>query len=258
MIGDPDLNVSKLYGMLPAGTSGDPAKRTAADNQTVRNVFVIGPDKKIKLILVYPMTTGRNFDEVLRVIDFAAAHRQAQGRDAGELEARRRRDHRRLGHRRGRQEDLSARLEGAEALYPDRAAAAIAAEYASGEWRIGARSSRPTIQLFAIRPFPKLLTAILLASAGEPCFVLRPLMHAAAFRTDRGGGHDRELVGSAHLDTGGHLVAGRGAIHHDDSHDLLLHPIASNRPQDLGDGVTGSRHGWSAKTGTLAAPSAIA
>ena len=69
MIGDVDFNVSKLYGMLPASASGDPAKRTAADNQTVRNVFVIGPDKKIKLILVYPMTTGRNFDEVLRVMD---------------------------------------------------------------------------------------------------------------------------------------------------------------------------------------------
>ena len=69
MIGDVDFNVSKLYGMLPAAVSGDPAKRTAADNQTVRNVFVIGPDKKVKLILVYPMTTGRNFDEVLRVID---------------------------------------------------------------------------------------------------------------------------------------------------------------------------------------------
>src|SRR5262249_11755480 len=60
MIGDSDFTVSKLYGMLPAAVSGDPAKRTAADNQTVRNVFVIGPDKKIKLILVYPMTTGRN------------------------------------------------------------------------------------------------------------------------------------------------------------------------------------------------------
>lgn len=69
MIADTDFNVSKLYGMLPAALSGDPAKRTPADNQTVRNVFVIGPDKKIKLILVYPMTTGRNFDEVLRVID---------------------------------------------------------------------------------------------------------------------------------------------------------------------------------------------
>ncbi len=69
MIADVDFNVSKLYGMLPAAVSGDPTKRTAADNQTVRNVFVIGPDKKVKLILVYPMTTGRNFDEVVRVID---------------------------------------------------------------------------------------------------------------------------------------------------------------------------------------------
>ena len=69
MIGDSDFAVSKLYGMLGADVSGDPLDRTAADNQTVRNVFVVGPDKKIKLILVYPMTTGRNFDEVLRVID---------------------------------------------------------------------------------------------------------------------------------------------------------------------------------------------
>src|SRR4051794_39628664 len=80
MIGDVDFNVSKLYGMLPASTSGDPLKRTPADNQTVRNIFVICPDKKIKLILVYPMTTGRNFDEVLRVIDslqLTAKHRVA-------------------------------------------------------------------------------------------------------------------------------------------------------------------------------------
>jgi alkyl hydroperoxide reductase subunit AhpC len=80
MIGDPDLKISKLWGMLPASTSGKSEGRTPADNQTVRNVFVIGPDKKIKLILVYPMTTGRNFDEVLRVIDsmqLTAQHRVA-------------------------------------------------------------------------------------------------------------------------------------------------------------------------------------
>jgi alkyl hydroperoxide reductase subunit AhpC len=69
LIGDTDYTVSTLYEMLPAATSGDPLTRTPADNQTVRNVFVIGPDKKVKLVLVYPMTTGRNFDEVLRILD---------------------------------------------------------------------------------------------------------------------------------------------------------------------------------------------
>ena len=69
LIGDTDLKVAKLYNMLPADTTGGADSRTAADNATVRTVFVIGPDKKIKLVLVYPMTTGRNFDEILRVID---------------------------------------------------------------------------------------------------------------------------------------------------------------------------------------------
>ena len=69
IISDTDFNVAKLYGMLPGDVSGDPTERTPADNATLRNVFVIGPDKQIKLVLVYPMTTGRNFDEVLRVID---------------------------------------------------------------------------------------------------------------------------------------------------------------------------------------------
>jgi alkyl hydroperoxide reductase subunit AhpC len=78
MIGDTDFNVSKLYGMLPASTSGDVSTRTANDNATVRNVFVIGPDKKIKLVLVYPMSVGRNFQEILRAIDslqLGAKHR---------------------------------------------------------------------------------------------------------------------------------------------------------------------------------------
>ncbi|MET0547518.1 MAG: peroxiredoxin [Caulobacterales bacterium] len=80
IIADSDYVVSKLYNMLPAAVSGDPLKRSPADNQTVRNVFIVGPDKKLKLILVYPMTTGRNFDEILRVIDslqLTAKHRVA-------------------------------------------------------------------------------------------------------------------------------------------------------------------------------------
>ena len=125
MIGDTDLNVSKLYGMLPASTAGTSDGRTPADNQTVRNVFIIGPDKKVKLVLVYPMTTGRNFDEVLRVVDslqLTAKHRVAtpanwkQGEDVI-LDRQRK--------RRRSQEALSAGLQSAEALHSHRAAAAL-------------------------------------------------------------------------------------------------------------------------------------
>lgn len=84
MIGDTTLAISKLYGMLPANASGDPEQRTPADNQTVRNVYIVGPDKRIKLIIAYPMSTGRNFDEVLRVLDslqLTAKHKVATPAD---------------------------------------------------------------------------------------------------------------------------------------------------------------------------------
>jgi alkyl hydroperoxide reductase subunit AhpC len=90
MIGDPELKVAKLYDMLPAETAGGASGRTAADNATVRNVYIIGPDKKIKLMITYPMTTGRNFDEILRVLDsiqLTAAHKvatPANWKDGGE------------------------------------------------------------------------------------------------------------------------------------------------------------------------------
>ena len=125
IIGDADFNVAKLYGMLPASTSGDAKSRKPADNQTVRNVFVVGPDKKIKLVLVYPMTTGRNFDEVLRVIDslqLTAKHRVAtpvnwkQGDDviiAGSVSDDEAED------------DLARRLGVAQAVHPGRAPAAL-------------------------------------------------------------------------------------------------------------------------------------
>ena len=156
MIGDTELKVSKLYGMLPAATSGTSDGRTPADNQTVRNVFVIGPDKKIKLVLVYPMTTGRNFDEVLRVIELAATHRQASRRDAGELEARRGCHPRRQRHRRRSQEALPARLQDAEALYPRRAAAALSERPISGRSNESAASSAA---LFVFASRSKVATA---------------------------------------------------------------------------------------------------
>jgi hypothetical protein len=108
--------------MLPADLEGTCEGRTPTDNQTVRTVFIVGPDKKVKLQLAYPMTTGRNFDEVLRVIDslqLTAKHNF----NARELEAGRRRDHRRIGVGRGREENVSGRMEGAKALPAHRSAA---------------------------------------------------------------------------------------------------------------------------------------
>ena len=146
IIADHDLKVAKLYNMLPAEEPGTSEGRTAATNQTVRSVFVIGPDKKIKLTLTYPMSTGRNFDEILRVIELDAIDGEAQGLHAGKLEARRRRHHLRLGQRRRRQEALPGWMEVAEALYPDRQAAGLNAlvrvkeeicggrMFARGEW----------------------------------------------------------------------------------------------------------------------------
>ena len=106
IIADTDFKVSKLYGMLPAELHGDASKRTPADNQTVRNVFVIAPDKKIRLILVYPMATGRNFDEILRVIDSLQLTDKHKVATPAQLEAGRRRDHHHRGQRRGSQDAL--------------------------------------------------------------------------------------------------------------------------------------------------------
>ena len=87
MIGDPQLKVAKAYDMLPDGAGETSEGRTAVDNATVRSVFIIGPDKKVKAMLTYPMSSGRNFDEVLRLLDSMPADRQASGRNAGQLEA---------------------------------------------------------------------------------------------------------------------------------------------------------------------------
>ena len=135
IISDAEFTVSKAYGMLPADVEGDPSSRTAAQNQTVRNVFVIAPDKTVKLILVYPMTTGRNFDEVLRVIDslqLTAKHKVAtpaqwqQGQDviiAGSVsDDRRARTYRTAGSRRSRTSGSSRSPRASDALATPRAA----------------------------------------------------------------------------------------------------------------------------------------
>ena len=137
IIGDSDFKVSKLYGMLPASTSGDPKQRTPADNMTVRNVYVIGPDKKVKMILTYPMTTGRNFDEILRGHRLAPAQRAVPGGDAGRLAPGRRRDHHRRRQRRRRQDEVPEGMEGAQALPADHASAGQVARP-----RQGARAGR--------------------------------------------------------------------------------------------------------------------
>ena len=106
MIGDPELKIAKLYDMLPGRDAGTSEGRTPADNATVRTVYIVGPDKRIKLKLTYPMTTGRNFDEILRALDFDPADGQARGGDPGAVEAGRGRDRHRRGVGRGRREAL--------------------------------------------------------------------------------------------------------------------------------------------------------
>ena len=116
LIGDPGLNVVKLYDMLPAD-AGDTSKgRTAADNATARSVFIIGPDKKIKATLTYPMTTGRNFAEILRLLDSAQLTATEQVATPGQLAAGRGRDHRPVGLQRGRRREVPRRLGGAPSL----------------------------------------------------------------------------------------------------------------------------------------------
>ena len=139
IIGDADLKVAKLYDMIHPNATG--GKRTAADNATIRSVFVVGPDKKVKLTLTYPMSTGRNFDEVLRVLDsiqLTAKHKVAT---PGELEAGRGRDHRRLGLRRRGEAEVPGGLEGAEAVPADRPPAEVAecgVPCLSACWRVSA------------------------------------------------------------------------------------------------------------------------
>jgi alkyl hydroperoxide reductase subunit AhpC len=134
IIGDQDLNVAKLYDMIhPNATGAQP--RTAADNATIRSVFVVGPDKKVKLILTYPMTTGPQLRRGAARARLAAAHGQAQGGDACAMEGGRGRHHRRLGLQRRGEAEVSRRLEVAQALPADRAAAEIA------QRRMGTRGS---------------------------------------------------------------------------------------------------------------------
>ena len=126
MIGDPELKIAKAYDMLPAESGTTSQGRTAADNATVRSVFVIGPDKKIKAMLTYPMSTGRNFDEVLRLLDSCQLTAKHKVATPVNWKQRRRRDHRPRGLRRRGQGEVPAGLEVAEAVHPDRRAAPVA------------------------------------------------------------------------------------------------------------------------------------
>ena len=123
MIGDPELKVATQYDMLPEGAGTTSEGRTPADNATVRSVFIIGPDKKIKVMFTYPMSTGRNFDEVLRALDSVQLTAQRDGGDAGQLEAGRRHHHPDFGQRRTGQGQVARRLQDAEAVSADGAAA---------------------------------------------------------------------------------------------------------------------------------------
>ena len=153
MIGDPELKIAKLYGMLPADAGSTSEGRTAANNATVRTVFVIGPDKKIKLMLMYPMSTGRNFDEVLRVLDSHPAHRKAQGGDTRELELRRRRYHRPRCLRRRSAREISPGFQNPQTLPACRSSTPIAATVGKRDYscqqggkqflRLSSNSSRP-------------------------------------------------------------------------------------------------------------------
>jgi len=137
LIGDADLTVAKLYDMIHPNATG--GKRTAVDNATVRSVFIVGPDKKVKAMIVYPMSTGRNFDEVVRLLDSCQFDRQAYGRHAGELEAGPGRHHSDVRVRRRRQEEVSAGLQDAEAV----SAHGRAAEVGFGR-RAGGRRAAPS------------------------------------------------------------------------------------------------------------------
>src|SRR6266478_2388833 len=125
LIGDPELKVAKLYDMLPAEAGTSSEGRTPADNATVRSVFIIGPDKKVKAMLTYPMSTGRNFDEVLRLADSSQLTAKRKVATPGELETGAGRQHRAGGLGRRRQAGVSGWLEGPEALPPDRPPTAV-------------------------------------------------------------------------------------------------------------------------------------